>query len=132
MTDKALDKAPAFDNSHGNHTAIAGEVGETSDGYHTFNELYEHRHALFIALCRNRKAYVGFPSDVWRSRHHADGTMFPGWFVMGIGEAPGQQLTYHLPERLWEETHFAAKRPRAPEWDGHTPADVVTRLLALR
>lgn len=26
-------------------------AGEVSDGYHTFDELYEHRVALFIALC---------------------------------------------------------------------------------
>lgn len=28
------------------------DAGEVSDGYHTFNELYDHRIKLFITLCR--------------------------------------------------------------------------------
>lgn len=104
---------------------------QISDGYHTFAELYEHRHALFIALCRMMQCdadEIGFDSDVWRSRLHADGTMFDGWFVMGINREPGKQITYHLPERLWPTTEFAPALDRAPEWDGHTPDDVVKRL----
>ena len=33
--------------------------GNTSDGYHTFNELYEHRHLLFITVLNafNEKAF---------------------------------------------------------------------------
>jgi hypothetical protein len=99
--------------------------GQVSDGYHTFDELYEHRHALFLALCRQD------PNRVWRSKLHADGSAFDGWFVMGINEAPGHQITYHLPMRLWEEADFADTIDRAPEWDGHTSADVITRLSEL-
>ena len=29
----------------------AGGIGEVSDGYHTFNELYLHRYTLFAVLC---------------------------------------------------------------------------------
>jgi hypothetical protein len=97
-----------------------------SDGYHTFDELYEHRHALFIALCRELK---GFP--IWRSRRHHDGSTYEGWFIMGIGSSPGEQITYHLPERLWSAVPFAVVLDCAPEWDGHTPEDVVQRLYAL-
>jgi hypothetical protein len=31
----------------------------------------------------------------------------------------------------WEETNFAPELEKAPEWDGHTPADVLDRLKAL-
>lgn len=107
------------------------DAARISDGYYTFAELYEHRHALFIAFCyelnRNAEEY-GYESDVWRSLMHADGTMFDGWFVMGVFREPGMQITYHLPDRLWDRTSFAPTLERAPEWDGHTPSDVVERI----
>jgi hypothetical protein len=95
-----------------------------SDGYHTFEELYEHRAELYIVLCRRCQ-------DVWRSRLHHDGTSFGSWFIMGIGRQPGAQITYHLPEYKWTQTEFAETLERAPEWDGHTPADVLLRLRQL-
>jgi hypothetical protein len=111
-----------------------GPYLEVSDGYHTFDELYEHRITLFIALCRQRWArrdanhpYAG----VWRSKLHADGTMYDGWFIMGIGKAKGLQISYHLPTSKWNETDFAESLDRAPEWDGHTPGDVLERLKSL-
>jgi hypothetical protein len=62
---------------------MAGRViDDVSDGYHTFAELYQHRFALFLALCRALE--MG-----WKSRLHADGTMYPGWFIAGI-ELPGE------------------------------------------
>jgi len=47
---------------------------------------------------------------------------------MGIGKKPGEQITYHLPSHLWENTAFAETLDQAPEYDGHTAADVLTRL----
>ena len=101
-------------------------TGETSDGYHTFNELYEHRITLFIALCK-MAATKYLP--VWRSRVHSDGTSIPGWFVLGIGITEGYQITYHLPDARWDETSFAGND--CPEFDGHTSADVIERLKRL-
>lgn len=95
----------------------AKDLALISDGYHTFAELYEHRHALFIALCfelQDAADEFGYESDVWRSRLHSDGTMFDGWFVMGINRDRGRQITYHLPERLWSKTEFAPTRDSAP------------------
>lgn len=105
-------------------------AGKQSDGYHTFDELYEHRIILFIALCRTYSEdvteYKHIP--VWRSKLHSDGTMFNGWFVMGMYKETGKQITYHLPIEKWEETKFAETLENAPEWDGHTPEDVIFRL----
>lgn len=96
-------------------------MGSVSDGYHTFDELYEHRHALFLNLLKSN-------SSAWKSRAHADGSVWEGWFIAGISEP--MQITYHLPERLWDK--FDVKElTQSPVWDGHTSADVVDRLYAI-
>lgn len=96
------------------------------DSYHTFDELYDHRIALFIALCGEMERL-----PVWRSKLHSDGSSFTGWFILGINKEAGKQITYHLPIRVWEATDFAETLDTAPEWDGHTPTDVLARLKTL-
>lgn len=108
--------------------------GDIFDGYHTFDELYEHRIQLFLALCAQiaRQPYeAGGRYQIWRAKKHYDGHEYDGWFVMGIGTKPGEQITYHLPDARWEEADFGLTLEHAPEWDGHTPADVVERLKHL-
>lgn len=109
------------------------DTGKISDGYHTFDELYEHRITLFIALCR---AYAKDVTEyksllIWRSKLHSDGTMFDGGFIMGIGKETGKQITYHLPMSDWRETDFAETLENAPLFDGHTADDVLNRLKEL-
>lgn len=100
--------------------------GETTDGYHTFNELYEHRHALFILLATTRD----FAGKSWMSIRHNDGSKMQGWFIAGI-HLPSGDVSYHLPMRLWGECKDAGVMilPNAPKWDGHTSSEVVFRLL---
>lgn len=104
-----------------------------SDGYHTFGELYDHRIALFIALCSmNFALEYQYQKPIWRSKIHNDGTSWDGWFILGMGENKGEQISYHLPMSYWNNTDFADTYEKAPyEWDGHTPSDVVERLLNL-
>lgn len=107
----------------GTELRLPCDVGEVSDGFHTFNELYEHRQTLFVALA-NR-----VPTKAWKSRLHADGTMFEGpegWFIAGL-HLPDGDITYHLEGRFWDLLRVE-EMERAPEWDGHTPADVVKRI----
>lgn len=101
-----------------------------SDGYHTFGELYEHRIALFIVLCRFIYNDEYTEHTVWKSRKHSDGTEWEGWFIAGIDNKKGEQISYHLPIEKWDllKIHVRAK---APVWDGHTPNDVIERLLKL-
>lgn len=95
-------------------------AGDLSDGHHTFAEIYEHRHMLFRALLASRGG--------WMSKLHEDGTGFDGWFIAG-GETPSGPVTYHIPMRLWNAfAEVADVRPLGKQWDGHTAADVVTRL----
>ncbi len=101
--------------------------GEISDGYHTFDELYDHRNTLYVALCKavQAKEHVGI---VWRSREHSDGTTMPGWFLLGINVEEGGQISYHLPSKFWDKAAFAITFDQAPKFDGHNPADVLERL----
>lgn len=101
-----------------------------SDGYHTFAELYTHRIALFIALCR---MILKGPTtkEVWKSKKHHDGTMYKGWFIMGVGMKKGEQISYHLPMSYWLTLKDIATLAKAPEWDGHDSNEVVKRLLEL-
>ncbi|MCW6664541.1 hypothetical protein NHG32_02480 [Aerococcaceae bacterium NML191219] len=98
------------------------EVGGLSDGYHTFNELYFHRMILFAVICNLNQ------DKAWKSKLHADGTMFENYFIVGV-ETPQGQFTYHYHMEHWN--HFDVMEvDYAPEWDGHMPKDVV-RLLCL-
>jgi hypothetical protein len=98
------------------------DTNDISDGYHTFGELYEHRCRLWITLCRV------IEENVWRSKKHSDGTQMMGWFILGIYHGKGNQMTYHLPESMWNDCEFAEELKEAPEYDGHTSADVLERI----
>ena len=102
---------------------IVGAGGAISDGYHTHEELYEHRNHLFVALMR------GNPAISWRANNHDDGTMYEGWFIAGM-HLPSGDISYHLPVEMWEllDGVGIATTNRAPKWDGYTPDDVVERL----
>lgn len=95
-------------------------VGKISDGYHTFDELYEHRHWLFINLLN------AHPKS-WKSQLHHDKTKYEGMFIAGIFTDYGDQITYHMPWDLWHKVKCRVL-PTAPTWDKHTPKDVIKRL----
>lgn len=111
------------------------ESGKISDGYHTFDELYEHRIGIYIALCcaqdKINKVFRGGGQPVWRSKKHSDGKTLDSWFILGVGKENGKQITYHLPDYYWELCDFAEVLEIAPDFDGHTSADVIDRLLKL-
>lgn len=107
-----------------------GAPGDTSDGYHTFDELYEHRRALTAALLATiADAELG---GVWRSRNHHpdDAVCYEGYFIVGMETRMGQTITYHYANEYWDDFRAVPELKHAPKWDGATPADSVTRLLA--
>ncbi len=99
-------------------------TGDTSDGYHTFNELYHHRAVLFSVIVK------AFSEKAWKSRKHHDGTMYDDMFIVGI-ETPEGQATYHYDiDPYWKM--FQCKEVEfAPEWDGHTPEQAIERIRKL-
>ena len=102
-------------------------TGQISDGYHTFDELYAHRSALFIALMSVA------PEISWYSKLHGDGTMFDNMFIAGMQLPSIGQITYHLNlVPYWDliaETG-ALHLSVAFRYDGHTSDNVLERLKA--
>jgi hypothetical protein len=76
--------------------------GNTSDGYHTFNELYEHRHALFSVICKKHNG--------WKNKKHAkeDEEMYEGYFIAGI-DTPNGPVQYHMPLSWWDRYQMRGK-----------------------
>lgn len=90
--------------------------GNISDGSHTFDELYHHRMVLFSIICNTHK------DRAWKSKLHADGTMFDDYFIVGITTDEGD-YTYHYHVNDWDK--FDVKElSYAPEYDGHKPSDI--------
>lgn len=98
-------------------------TGATSDGYHTFDELYEHRHMLFSIVCAM--------FDGWKSKAHAKGekAIYDGFFIAGV-QTPLGQATYHLPLRWWDR-YQCKELEYAPKFDGHTADDALQRIPSL-
>lgn len=117
-------------------THAVTDIAQVTDGYHSFDELYQHRHALFIALCCELRISG---TNVWYSHTHHDGSGYPGWVLVGADLRTGldangdvTQISYHLPATYIPHLDAAGVTfaSRAPYWDGHTSHDVIDRLLA--
>ena len=96
-------------------------TGDTSDGYHTFNELYEHRNVLFALVLRS------YPRSAWKTRRGKDGEEIEGWFIGGM-ETEFGQVSYHLPLEWWDRLTDVREIERNEDYDGHSSEDVLTRL----
>lgn len=96
---------------------MSKDKGAISDGYHTFDELYEHRNLLFINLC------LASEMPVWIKQEED----FPGYFCLYMKLFSGQ-ISYHIPNKY---RHLIEDRATGhPEdWDGHTSENVIERLL---
>lgn len=101
-----------------------GKIGEFSDGYHTFDELYHHRAVLFSVICNNNKDIA------WKSKLHHDGTMYDGMFIVGVNTPEGQ-ATYHYDMEPYWDMFNVKELEKAPEWDGHTPDEAIKRISFL-
>ena len=97
-------------------------IGDLSDGYHTFNELYHHRALLFASICNTNKDIA------WKSKQHDDGTMYDGMFIVGISTPEGQ-ATYHYDIDPYWDMFKVQELDKAPKFDGHTPEDAINRIF---
>ena len=99
------------------------KIGDISDGYHTFNELYHHRAVLFAVICNM------YPDKAWKSKQHDDPNfpMYDGMFIVGI-ETPEGQATYHYDLDPYWDIFNVKEIERAPKYDGHTPDEAIRRI----
>lgn len=95
-------------------------VGELSDTYHSFNDLYKHR-TILTAL-----AFLLLPYT-WKSKIHEDGTMYNGMFVVGA-PTPEGMISYHYDLEYWDLFKIP-ELPHAPHFTGYTDNDVLERLI---
>jgi len=104
------------------------ETGKISDGYHTFDELYEFR-LLYNALAFNAMAKQGI--NVQKSKRHSDGKLCFGgdWFIV-IADLPGVgQISSHYREELWDFLQVPSFEVPTIIYDGHTSKDVIERII---
>jgi hypothetical protein len=101
---------------------------DTSDGYHTFKEMYEFR-LLYNAALFNEWAAQG-KYDVHKSQRHFDGELCFGrndYFVV-VATLPTGQISNHYPMSDWDLFKCEAVEKAKAQWDGHTSQDVAKRL----
>ena len=79
---------------------------------------------LFSVICHQ------FKHLAWKSKLHHDGTMYDGMFIVGASLPGIGEISYHYDLDPWWDVFNIREVENAPEWDGHTPNDVIERLKA--
>ena len=106
------------------------DPGEISDGYHTFNELYEFR-KLYHALLFNEWAKQNL-YDVHKSIRHNDHELcFDGEYFIVQATLPSGQISNHYEMEDWDLFRIPVWHHARQPWDGHTAMDVLKRLREL-
>lgn len=102
--------------------------GNTSDGYHTFNELYEFRLAYNVALFNEAAKYGNY--NVHKSKRHYDGDLcFNGDYFIVVAILPKGQISNHYELKYWDLFKIPEFEQALFPFDGHTGQDVIYRLL---
>lgn len=104
----------------------------TSDGYHTFKELYEFRKAFNVALFNEWGANLNKNYNVHKSWRHHDGELCfgGGWFIV-VAVLPTGQISNHYKAEDWDLFRIPEHEKAMFLFDGHTGKDVIQRLLSL-
>lgn len=106
------------------------DVGKTSDGYHTFDELYEFR-KLYNALLFNEWS-ARYEHNVHKSKRHHDGELCfgGGWFIV-VAMLPTGQISNHYKLEDWDLFQIPDMDRALYPYDGHTAQDVIERMKQL-
>jgi hypothetical protein len=122
---KAVTKQEILDGFGGKYTlSEASDIRKRiesegiSDGYHTFDELYEHRCLLFILLCLTSRRITRWKND----------PSFEGWPCLYL-ETPAGQISYHVPAKYLPLFENKIAQDDEYKWDGHTPQITIERLV---
>ena len=105
-------------------------TGNISDGYHTFNELYEFR-KLYNALLFNEWA-KHHKYNVHKSKKHNNGELcFDGKYFIVVALLPTGQISNHYKIEDWDLFNIPEYPKAFFEYDGHTTQDVIDRLYGI-
>lgn len=106
------------------------QENEISDGYHTFNELYEFRKIYNAVLFNEWASNNKF--DVHKSFKHNDGEdcFGGGWFIV-VAVLPNGQISNHYKNEDWDLFKCDEVKKAKYAFDGHTGKDVLERLRKL-
>jgi hypothetical protein len=146
MLIRDISEGSKFDNSFLEMEKEQNKITEnTSDGYHTFKELYEFRKVYNAALfnewakqeMRNPKWANGneplnLPKyNVHKSWRHNDGELCfgGGWFIV-VAVLPTGQISNHYEAKDWDLFKIPETEKALFEFDGHTSQDVLDRLIS--
>src|SRR5690606_26476082 len=102
--------------------------GGISDGYHTFDELYEFR-KVYNASLFNEWAGDDVKYDVHKSWKHNDGELCfgGGWFIV-VAVLPDGQISNHYEATDWDLFKIPETETAKYPFDGHSGEDVLARL----
>lgn len=105
-------------------------AGNCSDGYHTFDELYEFRKQYNAALFNEWAKQKKF--NVHKSKRHFTGEecFGGGWFIV-VAVLPTGQISNHYKLDDWNLFNLPEKGKALFAYDGHKPLDVIERLKNL-
>lgn len=101
-----------------------------SDGWHTFEELYEYR-KVYNALLFKEWAQKG-KYDVHKSKKHHDGEpCFDGEYFIVVAILPDGQISNHYKLKDWNLFDVPETEKAKYPFDGHTPKDALERMYNL-
>ena len=119
-------------------------INELSDGYHTYDELYEFRKMYNAVLFNewantpktNKQSLTGTVTNeygVHKSWKHNDGELCfgGGWFIVSA-MLPTGLISNHYKAEDWDLFKVPEVEKALYEFDGHIPQDVLERLKALK
>lgn len=133
----------AIEQAKAMHTEETTITENTSDGYHTFKELYEFRKAYNVALFNewgsqkerqigNQWTPLNTKNHVHKSWKHHDGELCfgGGWFIV-VAVLPTGQISNHYKAEDWDLFNIPEVEKALFPFDDHTGEDVIKRLLEL-
>jgi hypothetical protein len=106
------------------------DVGDVSDGYHTFNELYEFRKVYNAALFNEWAAQGKYNVHKSEKHHEGDVCFGGGWFIV-VAVLPQGQISNHYEMKDWDLFKVPEHEKALFAFDGHTAKDVLERLKTL-
>jgi hypothetical protein len=150
IPDDAKSKMPfgIYEDVWAKHNQETKITENTSDGYHTFKDLYETRKAYNVALFNEWGGQKEFSIDtkggraksisktkynVHKSWKHHDGELCfgGGWFIV-VAILPNGQISNHYKAEDWDLFEIPEVEKALFEFDGHTTEDVINRLLKIK